>query len=281
MNIYQKFSDYSNDKWLSLLQRSVREPFIEGIEFPRFPHSSIQIGYNGAADEEGMSRAHAFWLYAEGYARALGNPLSGASRVLDVGCGWGRISRLFARDVLPENIQGVDIDPNAITLCKYLGVPGQFTLTKPGAALPFPDGHFSMITASSVFTHLPEGVATGLAAELSRVMAPGCVFVFTVEDESFLGNMAKMTVDNDSDRWRMISSHKGNLESFWKKYKSGEYIYMTTNDDSEQFRTSDVYGDALIPQAWMKKHWANYFSLVAFEPARPEIYQAVVIARKL
>jgi hypothetical protein len=51
-SINEKFGHVSNEEWLSLLQRSVRgEPFIEGVEFPRFPHSSIQLGFNGASDE--------------------------------------------------------------------------------------------------------------------------------------------------------------------------------------------------------------------------------------
>ena len=35
------------------------------------------------------------------------------SRVLDFGCGWGRVIRFFLKDVAPWNLVGVDIDPNA------------------------------------------------------------------------------------------------------------------------------------------------------------------------
>lgn len=275
MSITDKFSGVSKDAWLSLLQRSVREPYIEGVEFPRFPHSSIQMGYNGAVDEESMSRAHAFWEYAEEYSHATGRPLGKDSRVLDIGCGWGRITRTFARDVPAENLYGVDIDPNAITLCRYLGVPGQFTLTEPGARLPFPDGYFNVIVALSVFTHLPEAVATNLIAEMHRVAAPGCIFVFTVEDDSFLDNFEIPGIENHGERWRLLSKYKPHLSSLRASFAAGEYMYLTTVD--EEIRTAEVYGDAVVPKAWIEKAWSKYFRLVTLIPSAPPLYQAVVV----
>lgn len=279
MTIHAKFSGASNAEWLELLQRSVREPYIDGVEFPRFPHSSVQLGYNGAADEEGIYRAHGFWLYAEGYGRALGNPLRANSRVLDIGCGWGRIARLFARDVDPANIHGVDIDPNAITLCRYLGVPGKFILTEPGQRLPFEDGYFTAVTASSVFTHLPENVATSLAAEISRVTAPGGIIVFTVEDNAFLDTLATPGIENNANlRWRLLSKYAPQVANLRERFSSGEYIYLTTNE--EDVRSADVYGDALISKAFMDKSWGDFFKIMAYQPTQAPVYQAVVVAQK-
>jgi len=38
---HMKFASATTEEWLALLQRSVREPFIDGVEFPRFPHSRV------------------------------------------------------------------------------------------------------------------------------------------------------------------------------------------------------------------------------------------------
>jgi len=275
MSINAKFSSVSNEEWLNLLQRSVREPYIEGVEFPRFPCSAIQLGYNGAADEEGMLRAHAFWLYAEGYARALGRPLGPATRVLDIGCGWGRITRTFARDVSQANLHGVDIEPAAIETCQMLGVPAQFTLTRPGSPLPFAEGSFDIISAYSVFTHLPENVASALISEMHRVAAPGCLFVFTVEDAHFLNNLEIPGIENASERWRLLSSYKPQLEELRARVAASEYLYLTTND--EEFRSAAVYGDAVIPRDWIEKNWSKYFSLLRFQESAAPVYQAVVV----
>ena len=85
MSIHTAFAGKTNDEWLAILQRSVHEPYIDGVELPRFPASFVQMGYNGAADAEGILRAHGFWLYAEGYWRAFNNHLTKDSRVLDIG----------------------------------------------------------------------------------------------------------------------------------------------------------------------------------------------------
>ena len=48
-------------------------------------------------------------LYEEEAARSEETPL------LDFGCGWGRVTRFFLKDVAPGNLMGVDIDERAIT----------------------------------------------------------------------------------------------------------------------------------------------------------------------
>ncbi len=275
---FMKFASATSEEWLNLLQRSVREPVIDGVQFPRFPHPSVQIEFNGAADEEAIRRAHGFWKVLDAYARALGRPLTGNSQVLDIGCGWGRIARFFAKDVHPAGIQGIDVMQSAIHICRALGVPGTFTLTEPGQPLPFPDGQFTAITASSVLTHLPEKVATKLVAEMSRVAAPGCVMAFTVEDRAFLEKIGWDNLEYHGDRWVRLSRYKAELPALLKRYDKGEYLYLPTNDDPDF--TSDFYGDAVVPRAWMKKHWGKYIQLVEMIAAQEPVYQAIVIARK-
>jgi SAM-dependent methyltransferase len=278
MSIVDKFGHVSNDEWGQLLQRSVKEPFIDGVEFPRFPHSSVQLGFNGASDEEGMYRAHALWLYAEGYCRAYGNPLRLSSKALDIGCGWGRITRTFARDIAPENIHGVDIDPSAITICQYLGVPGQFALTQPGAPLPFADNFFDVITANSVFTHLPESLTMALLAEINRVTKPRGIVVFTVEDESFYNYLDTPGIENTGARWSLLSRYVDQADALRERTAAGEYVYLVTNN--EGVRTSDVYGDAIIPLSWLQHNCWRLFNFVRYDSARAPIYQAVVVGRK-
>jgi SAM-dependent methyltransferase len=277
-DISTKFGSASEERWLSLLQRSVVEPYIEGVEFPRFPHSGIQNGFNGAVDAEAMLRAHGFWLYPTRWAKALGTPLGHDDKVLDVGCGWGRITRTFMRDIKPENLFGCDIDAEAVSLCRYLGVPGQFAVTPPGKSLPYADNFFSVVAATSVFTHLPENVAHDLLKELSRVTKPGGLIVFTVEDHNFFDYFDIPGIEQNSERWRLLCRHKNHIPKLRKKFANGDYIYLTTNEES--VRSSDVYGDALIPKGWFEKKCAKYFELLAYNQSAPPVYQAVVVGRK-
>jgi SAM-dependent methyltransferase len=225
-----------------------------------------------------MLRAFSFWEYVDRFSKTSSPKMSPGCRVLDIGCGWGRITRFFARDFLPSSIFGIDIDPDAIAICKSLGVNGTFIVTKPSEGLPFPENYFQVITASSVFTHLPENVATKLVHELSRVAAPGCIFVFTVEDEYLLSLIAQLGENPASPRWQLLSKYKNDIHCLKRDYKEGNYIYLTTND--EAVRSSSVYGDAIVSKEWVLKNWGHLFNLLEYVPSKPHIYQAVVVMQK-
>jgi SAM-dependent methyltransferase len=272
------FAELHPDQWLDLLNRSVTEPVIDGVAFARFPADDVQIGFNGTAGEAAMTQAHALWLYVDGLSRALQSPLNTGSAVLDIGCGWGRVTRLFMKDVPADRIFGVDINPRAIDLCRDLGVPGSFLQVAPGAPLPFADAAFSTITAFSVFTHLPETVATALAGEIARLLRPGGLAVITVEDRSFLELISHPDAPLWGERWRLLSQHRDQLDDLLRRHAAGDYIYLVTNDGP--ILSADVYGDAVVPKAWIETHWTGAMDLIAYVPAAPPIRQAVVALRK-
>ncbi|WP_424363674.1 methyltransferase domain-containing protein [Methylocystis parvus] len=272
MSITEKFGHVSNDEWLRILTRSVEEPVIDGEDFPRFPHPSRQGDDNGDVDREAIVRAHALWIYAEGYCRAFGSPLTAHSTVLDVGCGWGALTRLFARDVAAENIHGVDANPDAIAMCSYLGVPGWFTQMQPGAALPFPNDSFDVIVAGSVFAHLPESLAYALLCEMSRVCKKRGVVAMAVEDESFFDAADPA----DSARAQRLSEYAEEIDAMRASAVAGDYVYLPPRGA----RAAEVYGDAVIPRQWLHEHCWPLFNFLRYDSARPPIHRAVVVGRK-
>ncbi len=277
-SIQAAFATASEDQWLSALQRSVREPIIAGAEFPRFPHSSVQAGFNGASDEEAMRRAHGLWLYASRWSSALNQPLVASSRVLDVGCGWGRITRTFAKDVAAENIFGCDIDAEAVQLCRFLGVPGHFVATQPNEPLPFEADTFSVITAYSVFTHLPEPVSRQLLSEMCRVTQPGGLMIFTVEDDTFFSYFSIPGIEAHSERWRLLSRHKQDIPRLAAEFAAGRYVYLSTND--ETVRSSAVYGDAIVPRGWFEEQFGDRLDVLAYQKSVDPIFQAARTAAR-
>ncbi len=44
------FKLQNDEQWFKLLSRSIREPTIDGIELPRFPHPDLQRRMVGSAD---------------------------------------------------------------------------------------------------------------------------------------------------------------------------------------------------------------------------------------
>src|SRR6266850_951076 len=79
-------------------------------------------------------------------------------RLLDFGCGWGRIIRFFLKDVEPSALYGVDPVEDMVSLCRTDNRWCAFEVSPRRPPSRFPDGHFDLIYAYSVFSHLSEEV---------------------------------------------------------------------------------------------------------------------------
>ena len=92
-------------------------------------------------------------------------------RVLDFGCGAGRVLRHFAPEAAEGEFWGCDIDgPSIEWLNQNLHPPFNGMLCSETPSLSQPDGHFDLIYAVSVFTHISDDWA-GWLLELHRLLA--------------------------------------------------------------------------------------------------------------
>jgi SAM-dependent methyltransferase len=111
-----------------------------------------------------------------------GRPLSALGRVLDFGCGCGRVVRHLA-DTGAE-IHGCDANPHAVRWCQTHLPFGKYAVNPLAPPLPYPDAHFGLVFAFSVFTHLPVDLQTAWMAELRRVIAPGGFAIITTHGDA-------------------------------------------------------------------------------------------------
>ena len=118
-------------------------------------------GFTDGADPE----------YEEQILPLAARELSGATKVLDVGCGDGQVSRLAAR--LGAEVIGIDPTWNCVRVAGERGT----TVARAGAAaLPFADASFDAVVACLVFEHIRD--VDDAIAEVSRVLQPGGRFCF-------------------------------------------------------------------------------------------------------
>lgn len=112
-------------------------------------------------------------------------------RVLDVGCGIGRMARPLTTYLMPPGAyDGFDINAEGIAWCRRrYRAHAHFAFAvadlynrryNPGGTqsadafdFPYADASFDFAVATSVFTHLLEGAAQRYVAECARTLAPG------------------------------------------------------------------------------------------------------------
>lgn len=272
------FHDVSVEEWYSILLRSVEEPTIDGVEMPRFPHGSVQRGYVGLQDAEALRIACNFHEYVTKWSEALGHPIEKTSRVLDFGCGWGRVQRVFWHEAAAENLVGVDVDFSAVALCRNLGVPGDFQRIEPDGTLPFLNASFDHIYGVSIFTHLSLKFADHWMSELERVAKPGCVLVITVESREFLERIPAMAAHPNNLRAELVARYCDKQEELLKAFDDGEFVFMENGTGGA--RDSEYYGDAAFSEDFFRNRWSNQFRIVAYVEAHQQVGQAIVIAVK-
>ena len=106
--LFRTFRDRSDESWLDILLSSLRVPDIEGVPMPGFPAEALQREIHGHAGEVSLHEAHAFFREVKAYCAYAGRPIAPQRTLLDFGCGWGRMLRLFMKDIEPANLYGAD-----------------------------------------------------------------------------------------------------------------------------------------------------------------------------
>jgi SAM-dependent methyltransferase len=158
-------------------------------------------------------------------------------RVLDFGCGCGRIMRQW-HWVMGPRFYGTDLNPDLIHWCQAkLGKLAEFRTNGLVPPLDYPDGYFDFIYSISVFTHLSEHVQEDWMGELHRVLKKNGLLLITVHGE-----------------WR-INDLDPEEQS---RFNSGQLIVKC--DDVEG---SNVCG-AYHPQTYVRNHLARDFEVLYY-----------------
>ena len=100
-------------------------------------------------------------------------------RVLDFGCGAGRVLREFLPEAASGEFWGCDLHaPTVAWLNEHLSPPLRFYINDQ-IRMPHPEGYFDLIYAISVFTHITHDWSAWLL-ELHRILKPDGYLLATI-----------------------------------------------------------------------------------------------------
>ncbi len=135
-------------------------------------------GYDLISEKFSQTRKH-FW----GELEFIGEYAKVGDKILDYGCGNGRLLELFKGKNI--NYVGIDASGKLIEFArdKYETMDGvEFLKINPSqTSLPFPDNYFNTIYSIAVFHHLPDKkFRLRIVKEMHRILKPGGYIVVTV-----------------------------------------------------------------------------------------------------
>lgn len=229
------------------------------LERDRLPIPAKENRMNYAND------AH-YWLFGFDDFRKVEEALRErnilAKRILDFGGATGRFFRHCHIQGAIDEIYSCDIKSANIDWCKA-NFPPLFKIFLNSAVppLPFPDNHFDLIAAFSVFTHIDEGEGPWLA-ELSRILRPGGLAYLTVHDEYTWEKHAPALNQKLRDAPESVGLDFNAPMAFDRRV-------------FHHLRALNVFHS----QKYIQKHWGRVFGIETFVPFG-HAAQTVVLARK-
>ena len=231
------------------------DPVYNEADLP-LPPRELWLGYN--YPHHGRLHVDTMWeIVGSG-----GFEVRPGDRILDLGCGSGRMIRHLAPLARTCEIWGSDISAGHILWCqRHLSPPFHFLTNTKVPHLPFPDGSFRLIYCGSLFTHIDD-MARAWLLELRRLLADdGCAYI-TIHDEDTIRQFDAMKAPPSVVRHIMRSPS-------WAEAKDNSDMFTIGRDENSQvFYTRDWFARLLEPM----------FEIVAVRP-EAYFYQTAILVR--
>lgn len=266
----------SDEDWFALLCREKSDPDLDGF-VPELPSDQIQLKFTGAAGKTTLIPAFDFYRLVKAHA-----PITAGCRVLDFGCGWGRIIRFFVKDVGKGKLCGVDPLPDIIDVCKSTVRSADYQVIDPRPPIfQLGSDRFDVIYAYSVFSHLNESYANGWLHEFFRLLKKNGFLIVTTRPRSFIELTASLRQAN-----ARAGAVRSSVQAFvdtantLNDYDAGKFCHEPTGGGG--ILSKDFFGESCIPRKYFEQNFSDIFILERFIENLPfDQNQACVILRKI
>jgi SAM-dependent methyltransferase len=242
------------------------------------PDEMIQRRFSGGSGDAVMTEAFNFYLDARKHLADKNWPAD--SWLLDFGCGWGRISRLFLRDFPRDRLIGVDCTPAVLEIARSTNQWTDFRLVEPLPPTELPTGQFAAVVCFSVFSHLSEDAHLRWLDEFHRLLRPSGLLVATTWPRDYILECRKARESGNSPFARHAAALKAfeDTEDALARYDRGDFVYSGTG--AGRVLTEDFYGETCVSRDYVIRHWSPRFDLIEYGTDRSRCFQNTVVVQK-
>jgi len=132
------------------------------------------------------------------------------TRVLDFGCGVGRVLRHFAAEASQAELHGCDVDLQSVAWLREAFPPAfRVTTCERLPPLEYADDSFDLVYLISIFTHLVDGEWEPWLRELQRVLKPGGTALVTFHNRVAYEHMTAAPFDEAGTGMRVLHPTPG------------------------------------------------------------------------
>jgi ubiquinone/menaquinone biosynthesis C-methylase UbiE len=264
-NIFNLFNKVNDDFWYWLHTKGYKKSSAIQKILPSMPEENLQLQFTGSSGEDTLEEAYAYYRFIKKNMNKYRLDIHPNTKILDFGCGWGRIIRLFMKDVKLENLFGIDCDDTIVKVCKSLNLNCNIDVNNIYPPTEFEDNCFDLIYSFSVFSHLSEDAHKKWIGEFKRILKPNGILIVTTRSREFIISCSKM---RDIEDENIPFFAKGLTNIFLNPLKSlmdydeGKYLYESIGGGG--MRDGSFYGETCIPPKYVEKEWIKYFYKVNF-----------------
>lgn len=228
-----------------------------------------RLNFVGSADFKAVGDE-----FAQHFKR-LGD-LQTSDRVLDIGCGIGRMAIPLTDYLVAGSYEGFDIDRRGVEWCQgninsqfsnfnfqYVDLYNKFynqkgSIQPQGFRFPYDDDSFDFVFATSVFTHLLPADSAHYLDEIKRVLAPGGRAFLTW---FLLDQETKKLMTTESSNAHFAHAYPGTDFCFYSHQNNPEAeIAYTRKWLESQLEEAQIY-----PGNWCGREGISYQDIVVWK----------------
>jgi SAM-dependent methyltransferase len=182
----------------------------------------------------------------------------GFGRILDWGCGCGRVFRYLYQEVPPARLFGCDIDRRAIRWLSRSAEGSSFQRIRKVPPTPYAAGQFDLVYGISILTHLTEAMQDRWLGELHRITRAGGVVAVSVHGPELVPPPLRTRLDRDG------FVDVGSRQAFYFLPYAGLGYYRT----------------AYHTPRYVEERWSDYFEVLEYTYRGINAHQDLVLMRR-